>query len=197
MAAPIPDWYNDLDGSLVEAWRQISRGVSDRKSGFHTMAVATNGLNGAPQLRTVVLRAVSVAERSLTFHTDRRAGKVAELEADPRIALHFYVVQAKLQLRLAGKATLHRDDDIMEVAWAATRPFSRECYRVTPDSAAPIGNPDEAEFELDDEGARQNFCAVRVVVDELEWLYLHSVGHRRARYTWSSTGDYLSTWLVP
>ena len=78
--------------------------------------------------------------------------------------------------------------------------MSRACY--TPDvapgrpseraSAIPpaAGVPDGATTGFD------NFVAVVVAVHSIEWLYLGSQGHRRARFTWD--GDQVqATWLAP
>jgi pyridoxamine 5'-phosphate oxidase len=73
MSAPIPSFYDDLDGTLAEAWRLISRGVADRRSPFHHPVVATIGGDGAPQARTVILRACDPAAQRLRFHTDARS----------------------------------------------------------------------------------------------------------------------------
>ena len=56
-----PPFFDDLDASLAHAWRLLTRGVNDRRSGFHTPAIVTVGLDGAPAMRTVVLRHVDEA----------------------------------------------------------------------------------------------------------------------------------------
>ena len=42
-------FYNDLDATLGELWRRLARGVADRRSGFHTVQLASIGLDGAPR----------------------------------------------------------------------------------------------------------------------------------------------------
>lgn len=192
-------FYNDLDGSLAEAWRLLQDGVADRKAPFHTPSVATVAGDGTPRVRTVVLRKVDAEARWLQVHTDRRSGKVAELSANPAAALHFYDPEAKVQLRLRGRAAVHADDAVADAAWAATRPFSRACYRIDPGPGTPLAAPDGyAEPEPDDpEVGREIFRVIRVSIAEIEWLYLAAQGHRRARFAWDADGRLEAGWLVP
>jgi hypothetical protein len=200
MNAPhaLPPWHDDLAGSLAHAWAMLVRGAGDRRHAFHTPTVATIGADGAPRLRTVVLRGAEPAARRLRFHTDARSAKASELAAEPRIALHAYDAGAKLQLRLDGVATLHRADAIADAAWAATRPFSRACYLVAaaPGSAADDPVSALAEAGVGDEAGREAFVAVTVAVTRLEMLHLAASGHRRSAFAWVD-GTLSATWLVP
>ncbi len=198
-AQPAPSFYNDLDASLLEAWRLLRRGVSDRRSPFHTPVLATQRGDGFPAIRTVVLRAVDETRHRLRFHTDVRSAKFREISAEPRVAVHFYGASEKLQLRLDGRATLHRDDELADTAWRATRPFSRACYRVAVMPGTVVGNPhasSSADDSDDPEAGRENFAAISVSIDCLEWLYLAARGHRRARFSWKN-GEVEGAWLVP
>jgi hypothetical protein len=196
-----PEFYNDLDASLAEAWRLIADGVSNRKAPFHTPTVASVDAEGAPRLRTVVLRKADADARWLQFHTDCRSGKLAELARDPRVAVHLYDPEAKVQLRLRGRAAIHGNgpDPVADAAWAATRSFSRACYRIQPGPGTPLEQPDGyAEPEPEDpEVGREIFRVVRVYVSELEWLYLHAHGHRRALFAWDGEGTLAKRWLTP
>ncbi|WP_144299927.1 pyridoxamine 5'-phosphate oxidase family protein [Elioraea rosea] len=198
MSAPLPPWYDDLAGTLAEGWAQLVRGAADRRHPCHTITVATAGLDGAPQLRTVVLRAAEPSARRMRFHTDARSRKVAELEADPRIAVHAYNPAAKIQIRLWGRATVHREDEVAATAWARTRPFSRVCYRLAQGPGTKVPDPSTALAEAGEgpEAGREAFVAVTVAIARLEFLFLASAGHRRALYDWA-TGGQEASWLVP
>lgn len=176
----------------------LVRGAADRRHPFHTPQVATVGEDGAPSVRTVVLRGVEPAARRLRFHTDRRSRKARELAAEPRLAIHAYHPAARIQLRLWGTATLHRDDAVAEAAWAATRPFSRACYRLAAAPGSPADDPQAALAVSGDgpEAGREAFLAVTVSVARMEFLHLAASGHRRALYDWSS-GALEARWLVP
>lgn len=180
--APTPPFHDDLAGSLAEAWRLLARGASDRRSPFHTMQVGTVRPDGSPAVRTVVLRGVDMDRRTLRFHTDRRASKLDDIAAQPRVALHFYDPGRRLQLRIDGVATIHADGPTHATAWAATRPMGRVCYRTPVGPGAPLPHgpvvaiPDAA----DADHGRDVFTVVTVEARTLDWLFLHAAGHRRA-----------------
>ncbi len=194
-----PGFYNDADETLAEAWRLIMRGVADRRSPFHTPTVSTNGVDGWPKLRTVVLRRCDVTARSLRFHADTRSQKVAELARDPRIGIHFYDPAAKIQLRIEGRAVVHADGPVADAAWAASRSFSRACYAINPGPGTALSVPDEYDLPTDPalyDGGRVHFCAVETSIASVEWLYLANAGHRRAKFTWSGNA-FEAVWLAP
>lgn len=200
MTGAAPSHYDDLEGTLAEAWRLLARGVADRRSPFHHPVVASIGSDGAPQARTVILRGADAASRSLRFHTDARSRKISEITADGRVSLHFYDPGAKIQLRLAGLATVHRDDAVADAAWAGSRVFSRQCYGIAPGPGVPL--PTGGAFTLPDvtdeatAPGRAAFTAVVIEVRSLEWLYLAAAGHRRATFDWTD-GALAATWLTP
>ena len=198
MTDATPPFYNDLDAAYAEAWRLLDDGVTNAKAAFHLPAVATIGRDGDPRVRTVVLRASDPKVPWLQFHTDRRSPKVAEIEADPRVALHFYDRAAKVQLRVRARAVVHAQDEVARAAWDKTRPFSRVCYRIDPAPGSMIEAPDGyAEPEPDDpEVGFETFRVVRAHVHEFEWLYLAGQGHRRAFFRLGANG-YEASWRTP
>ncbi|GJD48477.1 Pyridoxine/pyridoxamine 5'-phosphate oxidase [Methylobacterium crusticola] len=194
-----PPFYDDLPGCLAEAWLRLGEGVAQRRGAFHTPALATTGRDGAPRLRTVVLRGADAAARSLRFHCDARSDKAREIARDPRVALHAYDAGAKIQLRVEGAATLHGDDAVAEAAWAASLPMSRVGYATAPAPGTPIPAGDAYALPGDAaqaQGGRAHFRAVVVAVARLEFLYLARAGHRRALFTWEA-GAAGATWLAP
>ncbi len=68
---------------VADALRHLVRGVKDRKTAFHVIGLATIGADGAPCVRSVVLRALKPAAGELVFHTDRWATKVAAVWVGP------------------------------------------------------------------------------------------------------------------
>jgi len=189
---------DDLAETLAEAWRRLTRGSADRRSGFHTVQLATVA-DGAPRVRTVVLRAVAPSQRLIRIHTDARSAKAAELAADARVEVCGYDAQAKMQIRLRGLASLHAGDAVADAAWAASGQGSRMAYRAAVAPGAPLERPEDVDPQtrapLSDLG-RENFMAVTVAVARLEWLYLAASGHRRALYEWSGAA-LCARWLAP
>jgi hypothetical protein len=197
----------ELEETLAEAFRMLSRGVADRRHPFHTPTLATLGEDGAPAARTLVLRGFDAVSRTLRLHSDARAAKVAELTAEPRAALHLYDPGVAIQLRLAGRVTLHRQDPVADAAWAGSREFSRMCYAIEPAPGTPCTAPPPA--PTDPQAGRDAFCVLLFGMTRLEFLHLAAAGHRRARFAWpaeahkdDASGGFAgaschSTWLVP
>ncbi|MFE1602016.1 pyridoxamine 5'-phosphate oxidase family protein [Methylobacterium sp. ID0610] len=194
-----PPFYDDLAACLDEAWRLLSEGAAHRRGACHTPTLATLGRDGAPRLRTVVLREADAGARLLRFHTDARSDKAAEIAREPRVALHAYDPHAKIQIRAEGRATLHGADALAAAAWEAARPMSRTCYGVSPGPGTPIPRGDGYALPTDRataEEGRARFRVVLVTVERLDFVYLAFEGHRRARFTWDG-GTPAATWLVP
>ncbi|MBY0613680.1 MAG: pyridoxamine 5'-phosphate oxidase family protein [Beijerinckiaceae bacterium] len=205
MSAHHVSYYDDLDASLAEAWKLIGRGAVDRRHGFHHPTLATIGADGSPEARTVILRASDAVSRTIVFHTDARSKKVAEITANPVIALHFYDSGQKIQLRISGEARLHAGDEFARRRWSASQPMSRLCYSVAPGPGEPIEAPDGYAMQdretLAAEGfdgdAFRHFVAVETHVRSIEWLYLALEGHRRASFRWLADGSLAKSWLTP
>lgn len=194
---PTPAHYNDLDAVLATARDILADGAANRHAPAHTPTFATSGPDGTPRLRTVVLRDFAPPTMQLRFHTDRRSGKVAELEANPSAALHVYDRDRKVQLQASGRAVLHRDDDVTAAAWTQSQPMSRICYQVTNAPGSVVGDPRHATQDpAQNAGGSENFMAIVLQIEALEWLFLDARGHRRARFT--REGDaWPGVWLVP
>jgi hypothetical protein len=192
---PTPDHADDLDATLAEAFRLLRRGVVDRKSPFRTLNVATVDADGAPSVRTVVLRGFDPGARLIRFHTDRRSAKVREIKRQPRVAMHGYDRGAQVQLRLAGNAVLRHADAAAEMAWTRSAPGARACYAIQPAPGTPVPGPVGAPMIEDEAEARAQFVLVEVQFDTLEWLWLSAAGHRRARFDWRGDAP-AATWLV-
>ena len=193
---PLPPYYNNLDATLKEAWLLLVRGAADRRAAFHTPQVASIGLGGTPKVRTVVLRHADSTSRTLRFHTDLRTAKVAELAQNPRVQMLAYDPGCKIQLRLSGTALAHSGDGPAQSAWARSQPQSQLCYRQDAAPGTPAADP-VALLSPGPHDGYQNFAAVEITVQEIEWLYLAAQGHRRARFAWDADGALSATWLAP
>lgn len=154
-----------LATALAQAWALLERGCADPAHGCHWPVLATVALDGSADARTVVLRAVDAGARALAVHSDARAGKLAQLRAEPRACLVFHDAVARTQLRASGPIRIHQGDDDADRAWSALRPQSRALY---------------------DGFAR--FALLRLRVTDLDWLLLDPSGHRRARFRWADAG---------
>jgi len=191
----LPSHADDLDEVLAEAFRLFSRGVADRRSAFRTPTIATVGPDGAPRIRTMVLRRFEPAARRLTLHTDQRAAKLSEIDHQPRVAVHVYDARAAVQVRLSARVLVHVADHLAREAWEAGAPSSHTCYAVNPAPGTVVAAPPPAATDRD--AGFVNFAVLAMTFDTLEWLWLYHAGHRRARFDWADDGSYSAAWLVP
>lgn len=76
------------------------------------VTLATNGLDGFPSARTVLLSSASAS--GFDFHTDARSSKAVEIEADPRVCL--VVVWPDFYRQLVVQGTVERQADAEIVA---------------------------------------------------------------------------------
>lgn len=199
-----PAHYSQLDAAETTAWDLLEKGAASAKEPFHTPVLATVTPDGAPCARTIVLREACRKQRILRANTDNRSLKARDLAHDSRAQLHFYEPEVKIQLRATVKAELLTRGDIHAEAWRTSDPGSKVCYLAVDAPGAPQQEPISGLPDFADHGQRvtadlletglENFAIMRFHVESLDWLYLDSKGHRRARF------DYVadtSSWVIP
>ena len=180
MAVAYPDWAQHL-----------AEGANDPGSPWRNLALGTIGLDGAPQIRTVVLRRFSGF--TLDVHTDARSAKFAELRANSAATLHGWDAASRIQLRASGPASLHVGDAVAEESWAGLREQTKATYRVQPGPGTKLPAPDNTTPDASEADAQRAFCVVRVSILRVDWLNLADGGHRRARFTKDGGAE----WIVP
>ena len=193
----LPAFYDDLDLTLEEITRRLTDGVRNRRSAFHTPAVATVTPQNTPDVRRMVLRGVDKSPLTLRFHTDKRSGKAHQIQQNSSGFCEIYDSDCKIQLRLSCRLTLLHDGETVERAWSATRPMSRACYQIETGPGTEIPAPGTAVYDTGrpDEG-RANFAVLMAEVLRMEWLYLAARGHARARFERAGDG-WTGCWLAP
>lgn len=190
------------------AWTMLQRAVVDRRHAFRTPTLCTvSATDGTPRARTVVLRHADPDRLTLRCHSDRRAGKITEIERQPIVAWHLYDVKSRTQLRLKAQARVHLDGPIFEEAWERTALMSRRCYLAPHTPGTPSADPSpnlpadliEGEPGKDrSEEGRAHFAVIESQVQEMDWLLLKHSGHRRARFEWNERGELsVSNWVEP
>jgi len=194
-----------LEGVLENAWKMLLKGAERSDDPFHRPVLGSTGPQGC-NLRTVILRQVLVRERMLVCHSDARAPKADEIRASHRVAWLFYHPVKKVQLRIYGQATLHRDDAMADEQWTAVGITSRLNYATGQPPGTPVeqptsGLPDILRHKvptlLESETVRPNFLTIACRLDAMDWLRLSLLGSRRARFTWDDKDRLQATWLVP
>lgn len=183
-----------LSAGFDRAWTRLTGAVSDRASGLRLPVVATVD-DGVPDARVMVLRAADRATSSIVVYSDRRAPKIDQFTANPRVAVVGYDTRDRLQLRLHGVASVLVEGATVDSAWNALGADSRLAYRsFEPPGTTVAALPLAAGFP-DDEG-RANFALVTIILDRIEWLDLVVPGHRRALHVREGAA-WRSSWLVP
>lgn len=168
------------------AWQAMARGVADKRHPARNPTLATCGADG-PQARTVVLRGWDdgVAE----MHTDTASGKIADLNTNPRAALHVWIPKAKLQIRLKGPVTIHEAD---AETWARVPEGARRVYGGTPAPGEPLTAPEDHDPAPD----IAQFAVLRLAVARADILHLGAERHLRVRAIRGAAG-WESVWVAP
>jgi pyridoxamine 5'-phosphate oxidase len=187
---------------LTGAWARLYESAEVRDAGFRMTQFASIGPDGAPRLRTVVLRGASFEECTVRFHTDSRSPKIAEISANGSVSLVSYNRASGEQIRIEGQAIAHHRNDFARTAWQASQGQSRICYRTAFSPGAPLSSVKDADITdamrtpNDEDIGFEHFCAVVITVRRLDWLDLAASGHRRAVFDW--TGDeWRGKWVAP
>ena len=189
---------------LDSLYEMINRGIKDGKDDFHTM-IFSNFQNNKVESRCVILRDFSKEKKTLFFNTDIRSPKVEAIRKNPETHCLFYHFKDKIQLRISTYSSVHHDDEIHNAAWKKTATSSRKCYltkykpsqfieasddRIPDHLTAKIPSVEESEL------GKVNFVVIVNKIILIDWLYLSSKGHQRARYDFSDN-TVKKSWLAP
>lgn len=168
-------------------WQELAAAARQRDHGFRLMGLAT--VNGdAADLRTVVLREVLTAQRTLLFFTDARSPKVAQLQAHPAATLMVWCARLGWQLRLRVRLEVETSGLAVSSRWAR--------LSLTPaalDYMAPLPPGSALDRLLPERASRAQFAVVSAQVQAIDWLELHAAGHRRAQFDATGNGQ----WVTP
>lgn len=170
-----------LNGLLETVWTQIAEGPRDRNHPARHPVLATIGADG-PEARTLVLRAVDREQQSLEFHTDTASPKVAQIADDARVALHFWIPAAQLQIRMRAQAAVSDGDQDL---YQSLPPQAQQNY-LGPIPGTPLSAPSQT-FEW------PRFSRLTCVVSRIDALLLDAP-HRRAVF---DAPDWQGAWVAP
>jgi hypothetical protein len=168
-------------------WQQcadsLTAATASARHPFHLITAATMVAASGPDQRTVVLRSFDPAAGTISFHTDIRSSKVAQLAACPQVSLHWYDPAARVQLRISATAAVHHQDDLAVKAWTRSRATSRACYTAVKGPGAAVDAfPTAPSIPLDDDPrGLVHFAVVTCRFSAIEVLTLHAGGHQRVR----------------
>lgn len=172
-------------------WKELETGAREPDSGFHFLTLASVDLQGKPQARTLVLRAVDREKRTLEFHTDTRSPKWQALAVNPEVTVLGY--SAKTQLRLQGTVELHAAHSaVAEAAWQRLSHRTQQTYA----GAAPGGDIHNQSNDVIN--AEDNFGVLIIQINLLDWCLLARENNQRALLNYRSDGALASSkWVHP
>ncbi len=168
-------------------WRELGRAVRTKGHGWRLGVLAT--VDGdAADARSVVLRDLEAASRTLLIYTDSRSPKARQIQAQPRGMLVLWSEPLGWQLRAQVSLTIETSGLRVSSRWAQLKltPAAQDYLSPLPPGSA-MGAAAAPERT-----SRDHFAVVAAHVEALDWLELKPQGHRRARF--DAAG---SAWLVP
>ena len=172
-----------------EVWQSLQNAIKDRHHPFHLLSVAY--LGDQVDLCTVVLR--NVKEQSIAFHTNVHSKKVKSFHIEPRASILGYDKENKWQIRMKGRVTCHHQNEDSLNAWNKMQPMSKLCYSMQPPGCEikEVIHDKKAQekklAEINDNPmlGYENFVVCEVVIDHIESLHLHHLGHERVVYMYA------------
>jgi hypothetical protein len=179
---PLPTDPEVLAELASRLWDELVLATSTRGHAWRTPALATVGLDGAPELRTVVLREVDPDQHRVVLYTDARSPKVAQLAQEPRASLLLWSADLGWQLKLSLAVTVETTGLGVSSRWARLKmsPSAQDYLSPLP----PGSRLDPADRQaLPERDSRAHFAVLNTQVLSMDWLQLDRAGHRRARFT--------------
>ena len=167
-------------------WRELAQALRDKQHGWRVAVLATVDGQGA-DARSVVLRDLDAAARTLLMYTDARSPKAAQLATHPHGTLVLWSAALGWQLRLRVALSLETSGLRVSSRWARLKltPAAQDYLSPLPPGTA-IGSL------TPERQSREHFAVLAAQVQSVDWLELHPDGHRRALF--SAAG---AVWLTP
>ncbi|MCT4577582.1 pyridoxamine 5'-phosphate oxidase family protein [Donghicola sp.] len=179
-----------LSALLDFGWGRLLAGAQSRDAAARHPTLATFGLSGWPEMRSVVLRAVNPDTGTLEVHTDVASEKVSELREAPNAGLHVWDPSASLQIRLRGKMKERPRKELPPI-WEGVPDQARKVYGGHPYPGYAIQSP----YDHTDDPQLDRFAVLKFEVAEIELLLIEADKHKRALYR--RVNGFSGQWLAP
>jgi len=182
----------------------LSIGAQDRNHAFHTPIFSNNADNKSINSRVVVLRKFNEQDLKLSFNTDYRSPKIIDLKKNNVSNFVFYDSKIKIQLRIKTITSIHHNDNVAKEEWRQTRLFSRKCYLTQKAPGSITAIPEDGisrhlkridPLQPESEMGYKNFTVITNLIQEIDWLYLASSGHRRLKISLNNKTKF--DWIIP
>jgi len=176
-----------LPGTHAHVWEALARGVTARDAPCRFAVLATVGDGGAA--RMVVLRDCDATAATVEVHSDLMADKVAELRAEPRATLLFWLPGDQLQIRLRARFDVVSGATV-EARWQGIPNGPRRAYGGMPPPGCALATPSDH----DDTPQRDRFAVLIGAVQQIETLHF-GTPHRRAVFR--RADGFAGGWIAP
>lgn len=178
----------------LQIWKELGRASLDRHHEWRTSVMASTDAVGLPDARTVVLRQVDAQAGRLTFYTDSRSPKVAQLQAQASAMLVFWSARLSWQLRVRVLCSVISSGPEVEALWQKVQQSAAAgdyLSPLPPGAVLPQGSTADL-GAVNVPVPAHSLAIVRAQVLQMDWLELSREGHRRAQMS-ADTWD----WLTP
>ena len=101
--------------------------------------VSTVGSDGSPSSRVVLLKGFD--DRGFVFFTNYESKKARDMEAEPRVAMHFFWPELERQIEITGRAEKTSREE--SEAYFATRPVDSKLGAWASKQSSPLESRDE------------------------------------------------------
>jgi hypothetical protein len=178
-----------------QIWKELGRASLDRHHEWRTPVLASADADGLPDARTVVLRQVDAGAGLLTFYTDSRSPKVAQLQAKAPAVLVFWSARLSWQLRVRVTCSVITSGPEVEALWQGVKQSAAAgdyLSALPPGALLPQSSGMADAPKASVPAPTHSFALLRAQVLQMDWLELSRDGHRRAQLS-ANTWE----WLTP
>jgi pyridoxamine 5'-phosphate oxidase len=179
----------------LQIWKELGRASLDRHHEWRTPVLASTDEDGLPVARTVVLWRVDAGAGQLTFYTDSRSPKVAQLQAQASAMLVFWSARLSWQLRVRVACSVITSGPEVDTLWQGVKQSAAAgdyLSPLPPGAVLPPGGVTADAAMAIVPASMHSFALLRAQVLQMDWLELSRDGHRRAQLS-ANTWD----WLTP
>ena len=198
--------FNENPKSIFDNIKELLKlAITDRHHVFHIPVFSNKNQNNSIDSRIVVLRKFNESNLKLNFHTDVRSLKIVNLKKDNNSSFLFYDFKLKIQLRIITLSIINNKNDVTKNAWDLSRLSSRKCYLTEKAPSSITALPEDGipkhlkgidPSQEESEKGYDNFAVVENKIQNIDWLYLTSSGHRRLNIVFKNS-EPVFKWIIP
>lgn len=173
---------HNLENLQADIWAQLQRASVDKHHEWRSPVLVTNGLiinaePSWPDARTIILRAVNINTKQLTFYTDSRSPKVAQLQANNNAMLVFWSKRLNWQLRVKVTITVITEGEQLQKTWQKVSQSPSAGDYLSAQTPGELLN----KTSLQNTSQKSHFAMLLADVIDIDWLALSRDGHQRGR----------------